>query len=46
MLLNTICHSERSEDVLLNEVKNLGDIHKYVYEDIFEILHYTSFRSE
>ena len=42
MLLNTICHSERSEDVLLNEVKNLGNIHV----DVFEILRFTTFRSE
>ena len=33
-----ICHSERSEDVLLNEVKNLGSIHKYIYVDVPEIL--------
>ena len=26
--------------------KNLGDINKYINEDVLEILHYTSFRSE
>ena len=32
--------------VIQSEAKNLENIHKYVYEDVLEILHYTSFRSE
>ena len=32
--------------VIQSAAKNLGDIHKYVNEDVLEILHYTSFRSE
>ena len=32
--------------VIQSEAKNLGNIHKYVNEDVLEILHYTSFRSE
>ena len=44
--LHQFCHSERSEDVLLNEVKNLVDIKDDVYVDVPEILHSTSFRSE
>ena len=53
--LHQFCHfsdevlnnsSERSEDVLLNEAKNLVDIKDDVYVDVPEILHSTSFRSE
>ena len=37
-LLTHNCHSERSEDVLLNEVKNLGSIMAGVNVDGHEIL--------
>ena len=35
-----------TQSVIQSEAKNLEYIHKYVYEDVLEILHYTSFRSE
>ena len=40
--ISTICHSDdrREEDVLLNELKNLGSIHNYIYEDVREILRF------